>query len=146
MYQEAQVRFVDAKPCFAVADTDEARRTPPVVTTASVDEFTGADWQNVWQWTTPAEPPVPLSPDICIPYGEPLIAIGTYGNAPPLRPGARYHVAINSQIVNPDVDGDPVVGRVYSREFCLRLDAGGRVEVIVVPRASGQSQWDVCGS
>ena len=61
MYQQAQVRIVDSQLCFTVADTDEARRTPPMLTAISVNRFTGADWEYVWRWITPLEPAVTLT-------------------------------------------------------------------------------------
>ena len=144
MYQQAQVRIVDSQLCFAVADTGEARRTPPVLTAISVDRFTGSDWENVWHWITPLEPQVTLSPDQCIPFGSALIAGGTSDFVATLQPGERYSVAINSQIVNPEPLGDPTVGRMYSRRFCLKPSASGAPTLIEVPQVRGETVWSVC--
>ena len=145
MYQTAQVRLVDSRPCFAVADNDEARRTPPVLTAISVDRFTGADWTNVWRWITPVEPSVTLVPDQCIPFGSALVAGGSSNVVATLQPGERYGVSINSQIVNPESDGDPMVGRIYSQSFCLQSSSNGGLTVIEVPRVRGELKWGVCG-
>ena len=145
MYQAAQVRVVDSQLCFAVADSDEARRTPPVLTAISVDRFTGSDWEHVWQWITPLEPPVTLTPDQCIPFGSALVAGGSNDLVATLQPGERYGVAINSQIVNPEPGGDPTVGRIYSRHFCLQSSGGGGLTPTEVPRVRGELKWEVCG-
>ena len=144
MYQTAQVRLVDSRPCFAVADNDEARRTPPVLTAISVDRFTGADWTNVWRWITPVEPSVTLVPDQCIPFGTALVAGGSNQVHASLQAGERYHVAINSEIPNPSPVGDAMVGRMYGRDFCLVADAGGEMAVVYVAKVAGHRQWGVC--
>ena len=145
MYQQAQVRIVDSQLCFTVADTDEARRTPPMLTAISVNRFTGADWEYVWRWITPLEPAVTLTADECIPFGTALVAGGSNELVATLQPGERYGVSINSQIVNPVSGGDPTVGRIYSRHFCLQSSAGAGLTVIEVPRVRGELQWEVCG-
>ena len=144
MYQKAQVRVVDSRPCFAVADSEESRRTPPVVGAVSVDRFTGSDWEYVWAWITPLDPVVRLGPDQCVPFGTPLIAGGSNHVQALLQPGERYHVGINSQISNPSPVGDAMVGRMYGRDFCLGVDVGGEVAVVYVPTVAGERQWDVC--
>lgn len=144
MYQEARVRIVDSQLCFAVADTEEARRTAPTVGAVSVDRFDGSDWENVWKWIVPKQSPTTLEVDDCVPFGH-LSADHDGTNKPaPLRQGERYHVAINARIPNPAVEGDRMLGRLYSREFCLRTMASGQLEVVTVPRTKGRSQWGVC--
>lgn len=144
MYQKAQVRIVGSQLCFAVADTDEARRTPPVLTAISVSRFTGSDWENVWRWITPLEPPVTVSPDQCIPFGSAPVAGGSSDGVATLQPGERYGVSMNSQIVNPEPGGDPTVGRIYSQYFCLQPSVGGVPTLIEVPRVRGETVWNVC--
>lgn len=144
MYQAAQVRIVDSRPCFTVVDSDESRRTRPVVGAVSVDRFNGSGWENVWGWITPLEPVVRLGPDQCIPFGTPLVVGGSNHVREPLQPGERYHVAINSEIPNPLGLGDAMVGRMYGRDFCLVVDAGGQVAVVYVPKVAGRRQWEVC--
>lgn len=146
MYQQAQVRLVDSQLCFAIADTGEARDTPPTLTSISVARFTGSDWEYVWRWTSPLEPPVQLSPDRCIPYGSSPIAGATGARIAALRPGERYGVSINAQILNPTSGGDPTVGRVYSQHFCLQQSGNGVLTPIQVSQVRGDPGWEVCGS
>lgn len=144
IYQEARIRIVDSQLCFAVADTEEVRRTAPTVGAVSVDRFDGSDWENVWNWIVPPQSPITLEADDCVPFGQHSASGAGVDPPAPLRPGERYHVAINAQIPNAAAEGDRMLGRLYSREFCLRTMAGGELEVVTVPRARGKSQWSVC--
>ena len=146
MYQKARVLIVDGQACFAVANNEEARNTPPVLTAVSVDRFTGTDWETVWSWITPVAPAVALHPEQCIVFGRPLFPAGTSKLAGPLRTGERYNITINSQIPNPRHWGDRMVGRAYTREFCLRSSSDGGLRAIAVPSTAGKTRWSVCES
>lgn len=144
MYQPAEVRLVAGTPCFSVPGTTETQRTAPIVAAVAVGEYTAAGPSHIWEWVTPLEPEVTLPPDTCIPFGHPGSAMGPNG-IPPLLPGHRYHVSINSQIPSPSQQGDGMVGRMYSADFCLREDASGQPSLVMVPRSRGEAQWEVCG-
>lgn len=144
MYQEARVLIVDGQACFAVANNEEARNTPPVLTAVSVDRFTGTDWENVWAWIPPEAPAVALHPEQCIVFGRPPNSAGTSKLAGPLRTEERYNITINSQIKNPRHWGDDMVGRAYTREFCLQTSTDGNLLAIAVPSVAGKTQWSVC--
>ena len=146
MYQEARVLIVDGQACFGVANNKESRNTPPVLTAVSVDRFTGTDWENVWSWITPETPAVTLRPEQCIGFGRPLIPAGASKLAGPLRTGERYNITINSQIPNPRHRGDRMIGRAYTRDFCLQASSDGSLRAIAVPTTAGKTQWRVCES
>lgn len=144
MYQDATIRIVDSRPCFSVVDSKEARKTPPTIAAISVSKFVDSKWKRIWSWITPLEPETTLRPDDCIPYGY------RPANDPPqqaperLRPGERYDLSINAGIPNLSPRGDRTLGRMYGQYFCLRENAGGSQEVLLVPRSKGVTQWQLC--
>jgi hypothetical protein len=144
MYQVAQVRMEQSHVCFSVNDGDEARQSPPTVAAISVERITESGWEAVWSLITPLSPPTTLHPADCIPFGADLAGGKVQWSGHRLQPGERYNVGINAQIANPAARGDPTLGRMYSRDFCLRARSGQQLEVILVPRAGGETQWRVC--
>lgn len=146
MYQDAQVRIVGSQVCFSVNASEEARRTPPTIAAISVSRYTENGGDTMWQWITPYKPPITLRPEDCIPYGYRGREVADVGATSALRPGARYHVAINSDIPNPATRGDRWLNRMYSRDFCLVTAPDGGIDVVLVPRSAGAPQWSLCGS
>lgn len=144
MYQPATIRITDSQLCFSVADSDETRRTPPILAAISVSEHLGSEWKKQWSWTTPLAPETILRPEDCIPYGYRPIDDPQDYPLQPFRPGGRYHVSINSEIPNPARRGDRMVGRMYNVDFCVVRAAAGEVEAVIVPSSRGVTQWQVC--
>lgn len=144
MYQDAEIRMAGSVPCFTVPDKKETRRSNPALAAISVDRYNGSDWEGVWYWITPEHPVVLLSPEECILFGQESTIGRSQAPLAPLRPGERYHLAINAEIPNPSKRGDRTLGRMYSRDFCLRADQTGELEIILVPRMQGVVQWQLC--
>ena len=144
MYQHATIRMVDSKPCFSVADIDEARSTPPSLAAISASEQVRFEWKKLWSWITPLAPETISRPDDVIPYGFRKVGDPQEHPLQPLRQGGRYHVSINSEITNPARHGDRTVGRIYSLDFCVVPDAGGEGEAVIVPSSRGVPQWQIC--
>lgn len=144
MYQDATIRIVDSRVCFSVADSKEARETPPTIAAISVSKFVESKWELIWGWSTPLEPETTLHPDDCIPYGYRPVNDPQQQTAEQLRPGERYDLSINARIPNPSPRGDRTLGRMYGQYFCLRANADGLQEVLLVPSSKGVTQWQLC--
>ncbi len=144
MYQPATILIKESQLCFSVADSDETRRTPPILAAISVSEQVGSEWKKQWSWITPLAPETILRPDDCIPYGFRPIDAPQDHPLQPLRQGGRYHVSINSEIPNPARRGDRMVGRKYSLDFCVVRNAAGEAEAVIVPSSRGVTQWQIC--
>lgn len=144
-YQHATVTWVGDTACFSVADTEESRRTAPVLAAISVSRQTGGGWVDLWHWATPVATPTVLPPDRCLRYGEaPQAATSPSFAAPPLRPGERYVVEINGEVPNPLPGGDATLSRSYSRHFCILPTGQGAHRVALVQQIRGELDWSVC--
>lgn len=144
MYQDATIRIVDSRLCFSVADSKEARKTPPTIAAISVSKFVDSKWERIWGWITPLEPETTLHPDDCIPYGYRPVNDSQQQIYEQLRPGERYGLSINAGIPNPSRRGDRTLGRMYGQYFCLRENSDGSQEVLLVPAFKGVTQWQLC--
>lgn len=144
MYQKATIRVSNSQLCFSVADSWQARRTPPTIVAISVSKFVHSEWAQIWGWDAPLGPKATLHPDDCILYGERSADDASQQSPERLRPGERYDVSINSWIPNPSPRGDPKLGRMYGQYFCLRETTDSLTEVIEVPVVQGKTQWQLC--
>ncbi|WP_407353789.1 hypothetical protein [Luteimonas sp. R10] len=143
-YQEARVLLVDGVPCFAAADNDEARKSPPILAGLAVYEWEADKARILWNRSFPDSPP--LSPDDCITYDPD--SSDAAEDFSPLQPGNHYSVEINSHVP----DGKSKDGgvdwknRVYSADFCLITDQeGGTPRVYQVGKdESGRRDWSSC--
>jgi hypothetical protein len=147
---EGQVRQVGDLPCFSVDDSEEAREGRPELAVLAVYQYGGEGRESEPVWVrgfVAADPPVRLSPDDCIVYGD-----NSRGDkegamdAVPLRSGVAYTYIFNSDIPYASAKGVGWKNRRYRGYFCLTQDAGGKVTVHEVrwSRKEERRLWDVC--
>ena len=149
-FNPGQIRQVGDLPCFSVEDSDETREGKPKLAVLAVYKYGGEGRAEEPVWVrgfVDADPPVRLSPDDCIVYGD-----NSRGDkegamdAVPLRPGVAYSYSFNSDIPYASAKGGGWKNRQYSGHFCLTQDAGGKVTVHEVRWSKKEERrlWDVC--
>lgn len=137
---QAQVKQVDGRPCFTVADESEARKGIPLYSLV-VSEQQSRDWRSLPDelWSFGVEPPgnsIEISPDTCIRYGDVPPSATAERDALPLRLNHVYVVFLGAR---PKGGSVPVVG--YRAEFCLKLSGQGKAMVQVVRWDTEFKRW-----
>jgi hypothetical protein len=142
---QAQVKEVDGRPCFAVADEAESRKGVQLHSLV-VSERESADWRSLPNelWSFSVHPPgnsIEIFPDICIRYGDVPSSARERKTALPLRPNHVYVVYVGAR---PKEGSVAVLG--YKAEFCLKPAGEGRTTVQMVPWDKEAKRWryEVC--
>jgi hypothetical protein len=144
-YNQGQVKQVGELPCFSVDDSREAKKGKPELAVLTVYHIKkDKPPERVWEvGFVTADPPVRLSPDDCIVYGD-----NSRGDkegamdAMPLRTGVAYSYSFNSHIPYTSIiGGSGWKYRSYSGHFCLTQDAGGRITVHDVRWDEKEKLW-----
>lgn len=138
---DGQVKQAGNLPCFTVADTSEARKSPPEIVALDVYALGPNEEANmVWSLDmTKKQSPVRLSPDNCIAYGADGLMPQS---AKSLEVGARYAVSINSSIRK----GDESENRSYQSYFCLTKGENQALTVhqVLWNEKNKAWNWGVC--
>ncbi|MEL1266368.1 hypothetical protein [Pseudoxanthomonas putridarboris] len=145
IHQDGRVQQVGELPCFAVADSAETRQASPKLALLDVYQRIGGRADSIWALGLSGNPPVSLTPDACIVYGDTRLGRELTGPAPTLRSGVAYSFWFNSDI--PARGGDGWINRRYEGYFCLTRDAAGKTQVHDVrwDKKAEKRRWDVCG-
>lgn len=146
-YQEGVVRQKGEMPCFAVADTEETRTTPPRLAVVDVGERLTVGAKPIWElsWGEDGGPLPTLSPEGCITYGTAELGGNTHIAPAALVPGKRYEMNIWSHIG--DKAKKESKARNYHGNFCLTAKPAQNpvVHQVFWDERLNKWRWDVCG-
>lgn len=146
-HQDGRVLQVGNLPCFSVADSDEARATPPKLAVLEVNEQMAAGVSMRWELSFVGEklPATTLPPATCITYGTAVKNSETMTPAAPLEVGKRYEAGILSHILKSQKDEWRM--RDYRAKFCLTENADKKITVheVLWDEKMDKWRWDVCG-
>lgn len=145
-HQRAQIKQVQQLPCFTVADTEEARKTPPQLAVISVFEQEPQGVHMFWEVTFGQNGlDTYLAPTECISYGANPLGSTARVPATPLEVGKRYSLSIWSHILKAPNDDWRL--RDYRANFCLTRDANNQpvVHSVLWDKSIDKWRWDVCG-
>jgi len=137
----AQVRLVDDKPCFALADQEQANEAPIEVRSLILYDKRSRPPKKIWSLRSSVNPPLQLNPDQCLVYGLVPEGMIESGKAIPLEPGVIYSVYVSVRPKNPR---SPTQG--YTRSFCLKGDSDKQMEIKEIRWDNTNKRWryDVC--
>jgi len=136
---EAQVRQVRNAPCFAIADSPDARDHAAEIGALSVFEAAPGG-REVWALESSRSGGLVVPAGECLEYGDERLGAKTIIPSSPLTAGKAYGLSINAK-----VNGNSP-SKSYRAYFCLIPRASGNpvVHQVQWDGRTEQWRWDVC--